>query len=433
MSSEYCGIDLDYGRSRPGTPRSKSTSEADIGPNDISSALSPDHLEMLELCRSWKAELQVSDSALDVAPSATESFLEHAPDEQVHVFDTFKNAGKTLNSSPEPGPQSNPLTDSPRTTRISSPSGSGPAPMPSPTWSPTTSTNSSFHSPSSCPSSPRSPRCPLTPEQQQREALQLRQAEIELELSPTGKEQLVACQVSPTSWLHITQRAADEFQNVNNIVKDTRQLVQQQAAFDIERHRHQVAAHLEDKAGMVSFMHLLEFSEKAWREPICSLAKEALESLVNSQYIEGVTLMLLRAACYTRRRDTQRAAIRLLVSTSVSSNSSNGQHAHLAHRALVRAAKKSEDIASMIAEQLVRVHLDTGHAHYVLLLEQLCTETATVPGSAHKFLEALEATHQTYSEQCTDGSSDNYLDYHDVQTALCAASLAYITGAGSAK
>ena len=85
---------------------------------------------------------------------------------------------------------------------------------------------------------------------------------------------------------------------------------------------------------------------------------------------------------------------------------SNGQNAELSHKALVRAAKHSESIAGVIAEQLVRVHLDTGHAHYVLLLEQLCTETATVPSSAHKFLEALEATHQTYSEKCTDGSSD---------------------------
>ena len=82
-------------------------------------------------------------------------------------------------------------------------------------------------------------------------------------------QQLVACQVSPTSWLHITHLAANEFETVNNIVKDTRQVVlpdsriglrdwlsaarwqvvQQQAAFDIEKHRHQVAAYMGGKLG----------------------------------------------------------------------------------------------------------------------------------------------------------------------------------------
>ena len=51
----------------------------------------------------------------------------------------------------------------------------------------------------------------------------------------------------------------------------------------------------------MSFIHLLEMSEKPWHEPLCSLSKEALESLVNSQYVDGVNVMLLRAACYNRR------------------------------------------------------------------------------------------------------------------------------------
>ena len=54
-------------------------------------------------------------------------------------------------------------------------------------------------------------------------------------------------------------------------------------------------------AGMISLMHLLEMVNKPWQEPLCSLAKEAFESLLNSQYIAGVTGMLLKAACYKRR------------------------------------------------------------------------------------------------------------------------------------
>jgi len=81
-----------------------------------------------------------------------------------------------------------------------------------------------------------------------------------------------------------------------------------------------------------------------------------------------------------------------------------------------------------MAEQLTRMHLDTGHAHYVLLLQELTEETASNPDIANNFLSALEQTHQTYSDECHDGSSENYLDYHDLQVSLCSASLAYITG-----
>eukprot|EP00656_Telonema_subtile_P011346 TRINITY_DN15594_c0_g1_i1.p1 TRINITY_DN15594_c0_g1~~TRINITY_DN15594_c0_g1_i1.p1 ORF type:complete len:343 (-),score=54.96 TRINITY_DN15594_c0_g1_i1:91-1119(-) len=327
MSASCSARDDDYGRSRPGTPISAgSGSDADVAPNDLSSVLSPDHLEMLELCRSWKQELEIdengsSEGAHPVSDFQSASEFLLSKPEHTSVFETFKEAAETqlnLKHSPEPDPEVGvehaPAASPPagRSSHCKPTSSPGPASMPAASWSPTPSTRGSagiFGSPAS-PPSPRSPRMPLTPEQQQREHLQLRQAEIELELSPTGKEALVACQVSPTSWLHITQRAANEFQTVNNIVKDTRQLVQQQAAFDIEKHRHQVAAYLGSKIGMVSFMHLLEMSEKPWREPLCSLAKEALESLVNSQYIEGVTLMMLRAACYPRKPDTQLAAIK---------------------------------------------------------------------------------------------------------------------------
>ena len=52
---------------------------------------------------------------------------------------------------------------------------------------------------------------------------------------------------------------------------------------------------------MTSLMQLLDMVQKPWQEPLCSLAKEAFESLMNSQYVLGVTGMLLRAACYRGR------------------------------------------------------------------------------------------------------------------------------------
>eukprot|EP00658_Telonema_sp_P-2_P039081 TRINITY_DN27945_c0_g1_i1.p1 TRINITY_DN27945_c0_g1~~TRINITY_DN27945_c0_g1_i1.p1 ORF type:complete len:274 (+),score=48.20 TRINITY_DN27945_c0_g1_i1:113-934(+) len=246
---------------RAGTPRSGPEAPDTLGVSDLASVLSPDHLEMLELCRSWKAELEGPEE--DGAIFAQEYFLQHHPNEQQRdVFETFKEAGKRSHKAPAPDAE---LGDSAPVVAadVSPPSprpgrgarSSGPPSMPTPSWSPTPSTRSTsaFSGSPPPPSSPRSPRQPLTPEQQQREDLQLRQAELELELSPAGAEQLVPCQVSPTSWLQITQRAANDFQSVNNLVRDARQLMQQKAAFEIERHRHLVAAHLGEP---VSYTHL---------------------------------------------------------------------------------------------------------------------------------------------------------------------------------
>ena len=184
---------------------------------------------MLELCRSWKSELTAEQPASDTdSPNsltrAAELFVVEnagsesrgAPGLHGSEHDSLSpskaepenpSVGMELPDSPfelESESNHNRLPDSPRASPLHAPVGEMTPPpsgrnsgerrsslgsaMPTPSWSPTPSSRGSHPSSPLTPQSPRSPRVELTPEQQQRQTLQLRQAEIELELSPTGKE-----------------------------------------------------------------------------------------------------------------------------------------------------------------------------------------------------------------------------------------------------
>jgi len=239
-------------------------------------------------------------------------------------------------------------------------------------------------------------------------------------------------QVSPTSWLRIPARAARDHANLSAMVRDARELSATRATTVVEKHRANVITHSSSKRGIQSLMYLLRCAEETWREPTSSLAQEALRSLLNSPYAPTLIQLLEVVLRNTSTAESvARGAIRLLVLVAVPSSSGMHpiEHTTLAHTALSSSSLATTRSASLIAEQLTRLHLDTGHAHYVLLLQELTEETAKDPETATFFLSALEQTHQTYSDECHDRSADNYLDYHDLQVSLCSASLAYITGA----
>jgi len=263
--------------------------------------------------------------------------------------------------------------------------------------------------------------------------MQLRQIELEAEFeSEFDKEASVRVQVSPTSWLRIPARAARQHADLTAMVRDAREVSQQRATNTVERHRANVIQHANNRRGAQSLTYLLRNAESTWREPTSSLAQEALRTLLHSQYAI-VLIELLEAVLRDPSAEipVAQGAIRLLVLVAVPSSS--GVHSAditaKAHAALSNSSLATMRSAELIAESLTRLHLDTGHAHYVLLLQELTEETAYDPETANFFLSALEQTHQTYSDECHDRSADNYLDYHDLQVSLCSASLAYITGA----
>jgi len=264
------------------------------------------------------------------------------------------------------------------------------------------------------------------------QALQLRQAELEAEIEP-DEEAGVRVQVSPTSWLRIPPRAAREHADLSKLVGEARENAQAKATDVVERHRANVITHHKYNRGRTSLVFLLYNAELQWKEPTSSLAQEALRSLLCSQFAEVVVDMLEDLLKKGTAGDVVcRGAIRLLVLIAVPQGGSGGLNnpdmTSRAHRALCASSLSLQESAVLVSELLVRLHLDTGHAHYVLLLQELTEETSIDPQVAAHFLRALEQTHQTYADECHDGSADNYLDYHDLQVSLCSASLAYITG-----
>jgi len=266
-----------------------------------------------------------------------------------------------------------------------------------------------------------------------RQELQLRAVELEQEFEA---EDSVRVQVSPTSWLRIPKRAAKEHADLSAMVREAREQALTTATERVERHRDNLISGGEiEWKRMQSLTYLLKNGEMTWREPTSSLAQEALRSLLHTEHGSLLLNMLqLLLADGKAQQAPARGAIRLLVMVAVPANSGqfSSELTSQAHSGLSSSALSASPSAELIADLLTRLHLDTGHAHYVLLLQELTEETSFRPDVASYFLTALEATHQTYSEECHDRSTDNYLDYHDLQVSLCSASLAYITGAADA-